>query len=420
VRAPRPRPLPRAFRWAAAGLLACAWAALAGAAVTAHAAAAPAAASAAGRCGVCHPRERAQFENSSHAREEVRCTSCHGGDDASLAVAGAHSRGFVGRPARRDVPRLCASCHADESKMRAYDLPVDQYALYQISGHGRRLAAGDTRVAVCSDCHGAHEILPAGDPASSVYITNIPGTCGRCHGDRKVIPADKTGATVLDEYRTSVHARALLERGNLRAPTCINCHGVHGAAPPAVGDVDKVCGHCHTAERRYFVAGPHHSGLSQAGLSQCASCHGAHAVTAARPDRLASMCAECHADGSPEVQLGGRLWADYRAAAAEVDQAAGLIARADAVPLDTEDYRARLEEARTYLREALPAAHAVRGEVAAAFTARARSVSHEIRSEIRAKFGNLRTRRIVLAVFWFYLILTVAILIGYKRARAKS
>ena len=62
---------------------------LAAAALTAHAQAVPPARPAAvpaasGRCGVCHPAERVQFERSSHAPEGVRCVSCHGGDDRSL------------------------------------------------------------------------------------------------------------------------------------------------------------------------------------------------------------------------------------------------------------------------------------------------------------------------------------------------
>jgi predicted CXXCH cytochrome family protein len=273
---------------------------------------------------------------------------------------------------------------------------------------------------VCSDCHGAHDILAASDPASRVYPLNVPRTCGRCHGD-STRTGRAPGATVLDQYLSSVHARALLDQSNARAPTCVSCHGVHGAAPPAVGDIDKVCGQCHTAERRYFVAGPHHSGFVRAGLPQCASCHGTHAIAAARPERLATTCVECHKAGAgPQRQLGGKLWTEYRTAAAELEKAVGLTAQAEAVPLNTEDYRARLEEARTYLSEALPAAHSVREEVAAAFAARSRSVSREVESEIYAKLQELRTRKIVLIVFWFYLLLTILILRRFQKGEAKA
>jgi hypothetical protein len=35
--------------------------------------------------------------------------------------------------------------------------------------------------AVCSDCHGVHNIRKASDPASSVSSQNLLGTCQKCH-----------------------------------------------------------------------------------------------------------------------------------------------------------------------------------------------------------------------------------------------
>ena len=379
----------------------------------------PAAVTAAsGRCGVCHPAERVQFERSGHAAEGVRCVSCHGGDDRSLEAGTAHGAGFRGRPARQDIPRLCASCHADETRMRPYNLPVDQYALYQTSGHGKRLARGDRQVAVCSDCHGAHEILSPRDPASTVYLLNIPRTCGRCHGDRAMM-APRGRDDVLQQYQASVHARALFEQGNLRAPTCVSCHGVHGANPPNFGDIDKVCGQCHTAERRYLASGGHASARG-GGRPGCSSCHEAHQIQAARPDRLASSCAMCHEGDPRRLELGRGLWSDYRAAAAEVDQAAALVARADAIPIQTEDYHARIEEARTYLREALPAAHSVQRDVEAGFTTRARAVGQEVQKEIQGKLANLRQHRYVLVAFWFYVLLTLFVLKRFRDQAARD
>jgi hypothetical protein len=52
--------------------------------------------------------------------------------------------------------------------MSAYNLPVDQYAVYQTSQHGMAVAGGDSSAAVCIDCHGSHVIYAAADPRSSV------------------------------------------------------------------------------------------------------------------------------------------------------------------------------------------------------------------------------------------------------------
>jgi predicted CXXCH cytochrome family protein len=242
-----------------------------------------------------------------------------------------------------------------------------------------------------------------------VYSTSIPHTCGRCHGDTTLVRQRRIH-NAYAEYLTSEHARQLFDFGNLRAPTCVSCHGVHGAAPPEVSDVTKVCGRCHTAERRYFVAGPHAVRMAANDVPACISCHGNHAVAASRLERLGTGCQNCHEKGDANASLGERMLADYRSAAAEIDGAEKVIAQAEAVPLQTEDYRARIEEARTYLREAMTAAHTVQPEVVAGFTLRARSVGTEIQSELRHKFTNMRTGRVLLIVLWFYVLVTVAIL----------
>lgn len=376
--------------------------------------------SSAGRCGACHPSERVKFEQSRHAPEGVNCVSCHGGDDRSLVKSVAHGGSFKGRLGRQAISTMCASCHSDERRMRPYNLPVDQWALYQTSGHGQRLAKGDARVAVCSDCHGAHDILATSDPASRVYPVNVPRTCGQCHSKPALMGDDPHAGEVHAEYLTSVHAKALLEKGNLRAPTCTSCHGVHGAAPPDVGDVGKVCGQCHTAERRYFAAGPHGAKMAARRLAECASCHGDHAVAAADPARLASQCLTCHGPESAQAKLGAAMFADYQAARKSIDAAAAMIAKADAVPLPTDDYQARLEEARTLLSEAMPAAHSVRQDLVSSFTSRARSIGQEIQSEIGDKLSDLRWRYVGLVLFWFYLVLTVLVLRRFQGRGARN
>ena len=81
-----------------------------------------------GMCGVCHSDIRVQYDKGIHKSEEVGCISCHGGDPAAITVAGAHrGQGYRGKPRRRDIPALCASCHSDIAQMRPYNLPADHY-----------------------------------------------------------------------------------------------------------------------------------------------------------------------------------------------------------------------------------------------------------------------------------------------------
>lgn len=370
------------------------------------------------KCGVCHPDVRVAFEQSVHARESVGCVSCHGGTAASLEVAAAHRGSFRSLRERAGIPALCAECHADLRKMRPYNLPVDQYALYQTSTHGRAVAGGEERAAVCSDCHGAHDIRAPQDPQSRVYSRNLPATCGRCHGDAELMRELGLDPAVVDEYRSSIHGRQLFDDGNLAAPNCTHCHGVHGAGPPGVGDVDKVCGACHIQARRAFLAGPHYPAMLAAGLPECAACHSNHAIL---PFNAADglNCAECHDDGSPQVALGNRLATLITGAESEVEQAEKLVARAEKVPLDVEDHLARLDEARTYLTEALPLVHTVAIEPVEQITGRARSIGEEVQHELYRELDR-RIAHLGLAVFWFYLLMTLAILIGYKRRLSRE
>ena len=114
---------------------------------------------------------------------------------------------------------------------------------------------------------------------------------------------------VVTDYRSSIHGRMLLEEGSLAAPNCTSCHGVHGATPPGVGDVDKVCGACHEQTRRAFLEGPHYEGMTAAGVPECASCHSNHAIRQFGIERVDSLCGECHGEGSDQAILGNKIHA---------------------------------------------------------------------------------------------------------------
>ena len=366
-------------------------------------------------CGVCHPDVRVQFEESVHRLEGLDCSSCHGGDPSATTVAAAHGAGFRGVPRRRDVPALCASCHARVETMRAYNLPTDQLALYQNSQHGRLLAKGDEHVAVCSDCHGAHDIRARSDPQSRVFPANIPKTCARCHADAGLMARYGLKADVFGEYSQSVHGRAFLEKGDRSSPECTRCHGSHGATPPGVGDIDKVCGQCHATTRAYFLQGPHKAAMDAAGLPECASCHDHHLIRPADVTLLDGVCLKCHAEDSVQQQRAKTFKTLFTGAADEIEQAKALVDQAARVPLYVEDYRARLEEARTSLTEAYPIMHALEVHRVEEQTSRARAIAREVESEVSGKLEGLNWRKVGLLVFWFYLILTVAVLVRFRR-----
>ncbi len=368
-------------------------------------------------CGLCHPDVRVEFQQSVHASEEIACTACHGGDASASTVEAAHKGSFRGKPRRRDIPALCASCHADIARMKPYNLPADQYALYQTSQHGLRLAKGDERVAVCTDCHGVHEIRRRDDPKSSVFVRNIPATCGRCHGADPAGGAPRPGSPYGD-YAAGVHGKAFLGQGNDAAPTCASCHGTHGAAPPGMGDVEKVCGQCHTSARSYYREGPHARAMQAGSGPECANCHGNHRIDPADVALLHTVCATCHDAASEQVLVGATMETLFTGAGQEIDKARALVDQAAAIPLYVEDYRARLEDAHTSLLQASPVVHALQVSKVEALTMRARGIAREVETELNGKLGQRQWRRVGLLLFWFYLVLTLSILVLFRRRAA--
>lgn len=371
-------------------------------------------------CGVCHSDIRVEFDKGVHHSERIGCASCHGGDPNATTVAAAHRGGFRGIPRRRDIPALCASCHSDVARMRPYNLPSDQYALYQTSKHGQLLAKGDEHVAVCIDCHGVHEIRPPSDPKSSVFPRNIPSTCGKCHGDLALMRRYGIKQDVVADYKAGVHGKAFLDAGNSAAPECTRCHGSHGATPPGIGDVDKVCGQCHETVRSYFIAGPHKAGMDKADLPECAACHDHHKTQPATVAMLDTVCLECHDKGGTEAKLAAEFKSMALGASKQIDDAEKLVDEAARIPLYTEDYKARLTDARTALMEAYPVMHALDASEVEPHTRRARSIAEQVSREVKDKFAERRWRIVGLALFWFYLLVTAGIILRARRRAAAA
>jgi predicted CXXCH cytochrome family protein len=298
--------------------------------------------------------------------------------------------------------------------MRAFNLPVDQYAIYLTSHHGEAIARGESRAAICTDCHGVHDLRRSRDPSSSANARNIPTTCGKCHAQESLMGEFDLDPNVVADYRSSIHGRLLLDEGSVAAPNCTSCHGVHGATPPGVGDIDKVCGACHEQTRRAFMDGPHYEGMTAAEVPECASCHSNHAIRQFGIERVESLCAECHGDGSDQAVLGHKIHTLIESATETVAEAEELVREADRAALEVEDPLSRVEEAKTYLTEALPMVHTVSQEPVEQLTRRAQSIAEEVEHELYSKLDR-RVAKVGLVLFWFYLLMTLAILVILKK-----
>ena len=175
--------------------------------------------------------------------EKPTCTSCHQGHD----LPSPESDVFRGRVSNR-----CGNCHTKLSS---------QYAL---SIHGELTELGYSAAAKCSDCHGAHQILPPSDPHSRLSKVNRQKTCGKCH------PGARANFVQFDPHADYADARAQPDRAyRLRGAAHAAVFHVR-ALRPARGLVVHSWAHRGAAARpgpgarsqmaglRAFPAGPPH------------------------------------------------------------------------------------------------------------------------------------------------------------------
>ncbi|MDP9193121.1 MAG: cytochrome c3 family protein [Acidobacteriota bacterium] len=257
-------------------------------------------------CASCHPDSVDAWNHSLHAKavkngtaRGAQCADCHGSPHEILPSSNPASM-----TAHGVIPKTCATCHAQKFVMEKAGLSAQSAISYESSVHGRAIARGSTRAAVCTDCHDHHNVRPANDPLSGIFKFNVGRTCGQCH------------AGIAGQYHESVHGKALA-RGNGSTPVCTDCHGIHtiSQASDLVRGPRASCARCHEgvrlsqelgiAGRRVTSYESSYHGLARqlgsATAADCASCHGAHNVlpssdprSAIHPANLTKTCGKCH------------------------------------------------------------------------------------------------------------------------------
>jgi len=227
-----------------------------------------------------------KFSHSIHAKN--LCTSCHA-DISEVPHAETHK------------PVLCSQCHRVEADV------------YLKSDHGQAIHKGVAEAASCQDCHGqAHELLNYRNPASPVYRSNQPETCGRCHS--KTAEMEKFNLrqrSPVVSYEKSVHGIAMMEKKEMNAAVCTDCHGshdLHKSTNPASKlnwqNTPNTCGKCHENVEQTYLRSVHGKAVT-AGVRDapvCTDCHGEHSITAVKlatsrvaPANIPETCGQCHA-----------------------------------------------------------------------------------------------------------------------------
>jgi len=263
-------------------------------------------------CANCHADQQAAYDRSHHAKaiqggnaNAATCIDCHGSPHELLPAADPKSR-----LSHANIPATCGVCHGQKFVMADGGQSAQMIASYQQSVHGHAVANGSEKAAVCTDCHGTHEILDAKDSKSPIFKFNVPFTCGKGHD------------TISREFQQSIHGTAVAQ-GNSQAPVCTDCHGIHSIkahtdpnSPVSAQNVAQAtCAHCHEGVRlsqEFGVAGrrettylaSYHGLASKLGsqvVANCASCHGTHSIFPSTDPRstihashLAQTCGQCH------------------------------------------------------------------------------------------------------------------------------
>jgi cytochrome b subunit of formate dehydrogenase/5-methylcytosine-specific restriction endonuclease McrA len=263
-------------------------------------------------CATCHADQQSAYDRSYHAQaiksgdqQAATCVSCHGSPHELLPASDPKSR-----VNHANIPTTCGECHGQKYVMEASGHSAQPFSSYLQSVHGRAVAAGSEKAAVCTDCHGSHEILSASDAKSPIFKFNVPATCAKCH------------EAVEQQFMQSVHGQAVA-RGNGQAPVCTDCHGIHSIkahqdpnSSVSAGNLARVtCARCHEGVRLTQELGvegrrsttylaSYHGLASKLGsqvVANCASCHGVHNILPSSDPRstinranLVATCGQCH------------------------------------------------------------------------------------------------------------------------------
>jgi len=295
------------------------------------------------------------FKMDIHQQFGLSCADCHGGNPSEEDIDLAKDNSFKGTPQRSQIPEFCASCHSDSSYMRRFNpsLRVDQLDIYWTSEHGQLLKKGDTKVALCTDCHATHGIQAATHPKSWTFPWNIPQTCSRCHSDKDYMKDYRIPTKQWDDYKESVHAHALFEKKDLSAPVCNDCHGNHGAIPPEVTSISFVCRQCHPSAGELFSQSPHKKAFDEMELSECEACHGNHKIVPPSDEMLGTgekaVCIQCHEPESKPYQVASRIKEKLDAFIKKIRNAESLLEQADRQGVEVSEPKFILTEANSTL-----------------------------------------------------------------------
>jgi predicted CXXCH cytochrome family protein len=144
------------------------------------------------RCQRCHSKEYDTYAESVHGnalfnehnQDVPVCVDCH----TAHTIQDPFSLDY-----RERIPEMCSNCHARKEIVGKYGLSTDVVKTYLSDFHGvtlglYKMQKGESYkpgrpIAVCTDCHGRHNITSTVGPDATIVKKNLLKRCQKCHRD---------------------------------------------------------------------------------------------------------------------------------------------------------------------------------------------------------------------------------------------
>ena len=167
------------------------------------------------KCQLCHNEIYETYINSAHGKALIDiestdvpiCIDCHTAHDIKNPLSGNY---------RNNIPDMCSNCHSNKNIMGKYGLSTEVVKTYIDDFHGKtyslyksniqKITTFYKKIAVCTDCHGIHNIQSMRNIDSNSIKNNLLKRCHECH-----LEAGKNFPSAwLSHYAPSLHHHPLI------------------------------------------------------------------------------------------------------------------------------------------------------------------------------------------------------------------
>jgi len=377
-------------------------------------------------CINCHKKEYSSWQESAHFSSNIDCILCHNGNPKEEDKDKAHLN-LKSKFTKKEVVLLCGKCHEDKNFISKFNpnLKTDQLSSYKTSKHGISLFEKDDKnVATCIDCHNFHNVLKVSNPLSPVYPLKIVDTCAKCHSNKELMAKYNISGKEVEDYKKSVHYDLLVNKNDLSAPTCKDCHGSHGAIPPGISSIRFVCGNCHIQNQEMFEGSPHKKPWEENNFKYCEECHSNHFIKKTSDDLLNTengLCLNCHTKEDKGGQLMVHFFSELKRMENFLNENNLKAKKTEDGGIFMEDTFINLQEAKARLTRGRTEVHTFSKEKFDGVLKEGFDILEKEKKEIDNAFQEISSRRKGLAIFSiFAFLLAILILLKIREIERKK